>query len=108
MSDLVKRRSRRGFLGLIAAGSAAAAFPVAARARPATSKKRPAGPAPGASPAGPHGSTGVPLAVAEGIRRQKAAVSQSLQALRDYPLPPGSEPAFGFAPRRPRKKAGAP
>jgi hypothetical protein len=108
MDDLAKRRSRRGFLGLIAAGSAAAAIPAAALARPVTPKKRPAKPAPGASPAGPRGDAGVPPAVAEGIRRQKAAVGQSLQVLRDFPLPPGSEPAFVFAPRRTRRKAGTP
>jgi hypothetical protein len=28
--------------------------------------------------------------------------------VRDYPLPPGSEPAFVFAPLRSRKNAGTP
>jgi hypothetical protein len=110
MSDLMKR-SRRRFLGLIAAGSAAAATPAAALALAVTPKRKPAKPAPGASgakPAGPHEGAGVPPAVAEEIHRQKAAVEQSLQALRDCPLPPGSEPAFVFAPLRPRKSAGTP
>ena len=107
MSDHMKR-SRRRFLGLIAAGSAAAVTPAAALARAVTPGRKPAKPAPGAKPAGPSESAGVPPAVAEEIRRQKAALEQSLQALRDYPLPPGSEPAFLFAPLRPRKNAGAP
>jgi hypothetical protein len=111
MSDLTKR-SRRRFLGLIAAGSAAAATtPVATLAHAVTPKKKPAKPAPGApgaKPPGPHEDTGVPPAVAGEIRKQKALVEQSLKALRDYPLPSGSEPAFVFVPLRPRKKAGAP
>jgi len=105
MSDLVKR-SRRRFLGLIAAGSAAAAAsPAAALARAVTPKKKPAKPAPGAAGTKP---SGAPPAVAGEIRRQKAALEQSLQALRDCPLPPGSEPAFLFAPLRPRKDADQP
>jgi hypothetical protein len=111
MSDLVER-SRRRFLGLVAAGSAAAAAaPAAALARAVTPKKKPAKPAPGAAgakPAGPRAGLGAPPAVAEEIRRQKIALEQSLHALRDYPLPPGSEPAFRFAPFRPRKDAGTP
>lgn len=110
MSDLSKR-SRRRFIGLIAAGSAAAAAaatPAAALAHAVAPKQKPAKPAPGAKPAGPREGAGVPPAVAEEIRKQKAALEQSLQALRDYPLPPGSEPAFIFAPLRPRKTAGTP
>ena len=111
MSDSVKR-SRRSFLRWIAAGSAAAATtPAAALARAVTPKKRPARPAPGAPgarPAVPRDDSGVPPAVAEEIRRQKAAVEQSLRAVRDYPLPPGSAPAFVFTPLGSRKDAGAP
>ena len=106
------KRSRRRFLRLITAGSAAAAAaPAAALARAVTAEKKPAKPAPdtpGAKPAGPRDGAGVPPALAEEIRKQKAVVEQSLQAVRDYPLPPGSEPAFVFAPLRPRKNAGAP
>ena len=100
-------RSRRRFLGLVAAGSAAAAAaPAAALARAVTPKK-PAKPAPGTAGTKRAGA-GVPPAVAEEIRKQKIALEQSLHALRDYPLPPGSEPAFLFAPFRPRKDAGTP
>jgi hypothetical protein len=106
------KRSRRRFLRLIAAGSAAAAAtPAATLARAVTPKKRPAKPAPGApgaEPPGPRDAAGVPPALAEEIRKQKAALEQSLQAVRDYPLPPGSEPAFVFAPLRSRKNAGTP
>ncbi len=111
MSDPTKR-SRRRFLGLIAAGSAAAAAtPAAALAQAVAPRKRPANPAPGSPGArrvGAHEGAGVPPAVAEEIRRQKAAVEQSLRTLRDFPLPSGSEPAFVFAPLRPGKDAGTP
>lgn len=110
MSDPPKR-SRRRFLGLIAAGSAAATTPAAALAHAVAPKRRPAQPAPdtpAAKPAGPHDGAGVPPAVAEEIRKQKAALEQSLQAIRDYPLPPGSAPAFVFAPFRPRRNPETP
>ncbi len=100
----VGKRSRRRFLGLIAAGSAAAAAaPASALARVVTPKKKPARPGPG-----PRGGAGVTPAVAEEIRRQKAMVEQALRVVRDYPLPPGSEPAFVFAPLRAWKKGGQP
>jgi hypothetical protein len=103
------KRSRRGFIGLIAAGSAAAAaIPAAALAHAVASKKKPAKPAPGAKPADQREGADVPPAVAEEIRKQKAALEQSLKVIRDYPLPTGSEPAFVFAPLRPRKNAGTP
>jgi hypothetical protein len=109
MSDLMKR-SRRRFLRLMAAGSAAAAAtPAAALAHAVTPKRKPAKPAPGAAgarPAGPRDDAGVPPAVAEEIRRQKAVAEQSHRVVRDHPLPPGSEPSFGFVPLGPRKKAG--
>jgi hypothetical protein len=108
MSDHMKR-SRRRFLGLIAAGTAAAAaIPAAALAHAVTPKQKPAKPATGAKPAGPRDGAAAPPAAAEEIRKQKAALAQSLQALRDYPLPSGSGPAFLFAPLRPRRNAGTP
>jgi len=98
------KRSRRRFLRLIAAGSAAAAAtPASALARVVTPKKKPARPAPG-----PRDGAGVPPAVAEEIRRQKTVVEQALRVVRDCPLPPGSEPAFVFAPLRARKRTGPP
>jgi hypothetical protein len=106
------KRSRRRFLGLLAAGSAAAAAtPAAALARVVTPRKKAAGPAPGAASAQPAGQStgpGVSSALAEEIRKQKATIEQALKAVRDYPLPPGSEPACFFAPFGPRKKADAP
>jgi hypothetical protein len=101
------KSSRRRFLRLLAAGSAAtAATPAAALARAAKPKgaKPPASPRPAPPPPVP----AVPPAVAEEIRKQKALVEQAVRAVRDYPLPPGSEPAFVFAPLRPRKRAGTP
>ena len=111
MSALLKR-SRRRFLGLLAAGWATtAAGPAAALARAVTPKKKPATPAPGAGrakPAVPPPGADVPPAVAEEIRKQKALVEQSLKVVRDHPLPPGSEPAFRFVALGQRRKAGTP
>ena len=102
------KSSRRSFLRLLAAGSAAtAATPAAALARAATPKRKRAKPAAGAAGARP-AALAVPPELAEEIRKQKALVEQALKAVRDYPLLPGSEPAFVFAPLRPRKKAGTP
>ena len=101
------KSSRRRFLRLLAAGSAAtAATPAATLARAAKPKtaKPPAGTRPAATAPAP----AVPPAVTEEIRKQKALVEQSVRAVRDYPLPPGSEPAFVFAPLRPRRRPGTP
>ena len=102
------KRSRRRFLRLLAAGSAVVlAAPGARVARAAAPAKKgskrgttraaigAAKPAPAAAP---------PPAVAEEIRKQQTQVAQTLKILRDYPLPPGSEPAVVFAPIRPRRK----
>jgi hypothetical protein len=100
------KRSRRRFLRLLAAGSAAAAAaPLAAvtSAAPAARGTKRA-PAPAARGAGkPGAGRAVPPVMAEEIRKQKANVEQALKAVRDYRLPPGSEPAFVFAPLQARK-----
>ncbi len=99
------KSSRRSFLRLLAAGSAAtAATPAAALARAARKPK----PAPASRPAAPPAGPALPPAVAGEIRRQQAMLEQTLQAVRRHPLPPGSEPAFVFAPLRSRRKADAP
>jgi len=103
------RPSRRRFLRLLAAGSAAAAAtPAATLARAAAPRKPPAAAAakPAPPPAGAVSDRSTVLA--EGIRRQKAAVEDSLRTLRAWPLPPGSEPGFVFAPLKPRRRPGSP
>ncbi len=94
--------SRRRFLRLMAAGSAAAvAGPVAAATRTKKPIRKTAAPAPTtlAGKAAPP-----PATVAEEIRRQKTSLDKSLKTLRDYPLPAGSEPAFTFVPLKARRK----
>src|SRR5512143_4053553 len=90
--------SRRRFLRLVAAGSAAAvAGPVAAAVRKAPPAKKPAP----AKPAAAAPAT----TLAEELRKQKASLEQSLKALRDYPLPAGGgEPGFTFVPLKARRK----
>jgi hypothetical protein len=101
------KRSRRRFLTLLAAGSAAAVTtPVADLASAAAPRKRATPPKTASE--GREADAGRPPAVADEIRKQKAVVEQSLKAVRDYPLPPGSEPAFVFAPLKPRKPTDAP
>jgi hypothetical protein len=101
------RSSRRKFLTLVAAASAAvAARPAASlaanapapKAKPAPAKK----PATAAAPALPADPK-----LREGIAQQQRDLAKALKTLRDYPLEPGSDPAFVFAPvraARPRSK----
>ncbi len=91
--------SRRRFLRLVAAGSAAVvAGPVAAAVKKAPRAKRPV-------PAKPAAAAAAPPTLAEEIRKQKASLEQSLKALRDYPLPAGGgEPGFTFVPLKARRK----
>jgi hypothetical protein len=98
------KRSRRTFLRLLAVGSAAAATSATPLARAVTPKRRPTAarepkPAPAAT---------VPAAFAEEIRKQKELVEQALKAVREVRLPPGSDPAFVFAPLTARGKRSQP
>ncbi len=94
--------SRRRFLRLMAAGSAAAvAGPVATAAGATRPVRKTATPAP-ATTTGK--ASPPPVAVADEIHRQKTALEKSLKTLRDYPLPAGSEPAFTFVPLKARRK----
>jgi len=45
------------------------------------------------------------VAIEKGIAEQKTFLAQQLRVIRDYPLPPGSNPAFVFAPLAPRRRA---
>lgn len=84
------KRSRRRFLKLLAAGSAAAAV------RPAVAL---AAPAPAPRPArAPEHAAGPPPALRAEIERQQRDLEKTLKTLRDYPLEPGSDPAFVFTP----------
>lgn len=102
------RSSRRKFLTLVAAASAAVATrpaaSLAANAKPAAKAK----PAPAKNPAA---ATAPALPadpkLREGIAQQQRDLAKALKALRDYSLEPGSDPAFVFAPvraARPRSK----
>ena len=98
-------RSRRNFLRMIAAGTAAVA------ARPARSLASTVTAAPAKKPAakpGPHapGSNAAakpaapPAALRKGIEQQQHDLDKALKTLRDYPLLAGSNPAFGFEVKR--------
>jgi anaerobic selenocysteine-containing dehydrogenase len=86
-------KSRRQFLKLVAAGSAAALTGSSQRSLAATAVKaarraaRPAAPPP------------APTAAARAeIRKQKEQTAEALKTIRDYPLPTGSPMAFVFQP----------
>lgn len=79
------RVTRRRFLGLVAAGSAGAL------ARPLEAAE-PAAPA----PSRPAKKPAIPPEVAAEIKNQKDYLSRTLGVIRDFELPPGSEPAFTF------------
>jgi hypothetical protein len=95
-------RSRRRFLELLAAGSAAAlARPVAALAEPA---KPPAPPAAAAAPAAPAAKPASrDRASPAEIEKQKRDLAATLKAIRDFELPPGSDPSFVFVALRSRR-----
>jgi len=101
------KRSRRTFLRLLAVGSAAAATSATPLARAVTPKRRPtAAREPKPAPAPPAAT--VPAVFAEEIRKQKELVEQALKAVREVRLPPGSDPAFVFAPLTARGKRSQP
>lgn len=96
------KNSRRRFLKLLAAGSAAvatrhvAALAAPAGATPPRRARRPAHPAPPSAPT---------AALRAEIERQQRDLAKTLQTLRDYPLEPGSDPAFVLAPMRAERKS---
>ena len=97
------KRSRRSFLKILAAGSAAVATRPAAGLAATRARH-----APTAKPAAPaHATAAPPAALRAEIERQKKDLDKILQTLREFPLPPGSSPAFVFRPLR-ATRAGTP
>jgi len=89
-------RSRRRFLELLAAGSAAVlARPVAALASPV----KPAAPAAARAARPARHDRASPAE----IEKQKRDLAATLKAIRDFELPPGSDPSFVFVPLRRRR-----
>jgi len=84
--------SRRRFLKLTAAGAAAMMIGSLESARRATAEGRNADHSGGARP---------PEIEAE-IEKQKGYVAKTLETIRAYELPAGSNPGFVFAPLSPR------
>jgi len=83
------KKTRRQFLKLVAAGSAAAMTGASRRSLAAGAVRaaaRHAAPPPGTD------------TVRAEIRKQKLQTAQSLKVIRDYPLPAGSPMAFVFKP----------
>ena len=98
-------KSRREFLKLAAAGSAAASHGSAGRALATTAAKSgAAGKSAGAKHAGPGGHAGArPAAIEAEIEKQKKSTADTLKTIRDRELLPGAPLAFVF---KPLKKSG--
>lgn len=97
--------SRRRFLALVAAGATASATGAAAATDPAPAasakkaKSRKSAKPPVYAPPPPPSA-----AIARGIRQQKEWTEGSIETLRAYELPPGSEQAFAFRPMPMKKR----
>jgi hypothetical protein len=91
------RNSRRRFLKLLAAGSAGLAARPAATLAADTRARRPAR-QPGGAARAP--AAVPPAALRAEIERQQRDLEKTLKTLRDYPLEPGSDPAFVLTPLR--------
>ena len=85
--------SRRRFVALMAAGSAAVITKPAEAAAAVARRK----PAVGAGPA-------MSAATAKELARQKKSTLDTLKTIRDHAMPPGTEPAFVFRALRPARK----
>ena len=114
-------RSRREFMRLLAAGSAAvlgspvvmtnanAAEKPAARSAGAAASRRSAAAAPTATRSErARREPGARPALPEEIEKQKKYLADALKVIRDFPLPPGSPMAFAFRalPRRGSRRTG--
>jgi len=98
--------SRRRFLTLVTAGSAAllaGAAPVRAQTK---TRPRATGKTANRPRAAGKGAAVRPRAVEAEIASQKAYVTRALRAVRGYALPAGSEMGFAFRPLAPRKRKG--
>jgi hypothetical protein len=91
--------SRRRFVTLLAAGSAALIAPGGAIAAAPAAARRPARPAATAS-------AGLSQADRKELIRQQAAARATVEVIRKHPMPPGTEMASIFKPLRSRRGNG--
>ena len=92
-------RSRRDFIKLVAAGSAAASLGRGTRALAATAAKSAPAKHAGAGKSAPARSA----AISAELDKQKKSTADTLKTLRDHELSPSAPLAFVFKPLRPRK-----
>ena len=102
--------SRRRFMRLLAAGTAAAlasprmsAAGTEAKKPVAGAKPRGAAPDTGRMTRARSGEPGTRPALPEEIEKQKKSLADSLKTIRDYSLPPGSPASFVFRPLQARR-----
>ncbi len=94
--------SRRRFVTLMAAGSAALLATPALTAADDTRRKGTS--TPSAKPAPPAPVPAEASKSAKELARQRAGTLTTLKVVRDYPLPPGGDLPVVFRPQRPRAK----
>jgi len=92
--------TRRGFVTLVAAGSAALLARPGLAEEVAPARKKGAS-APAAKPVPPPPP---PSAAEKEFERQRAGTLSTLKTLREYPLPPGGDLPVVFRPQRARKR----
>jgi hypothetical protein len=91
--------SRRRFLQLIAAGTAASVIAPAGALAVTTARKPAVKPRPVAPPKSEPVAPKTPSdAIAAEVEKQKGYVAEALKGIRAFTLPPGTEPAFVFTP----------
>ena len=92
--------TRRGFVTMVAAGSAVLlARPALAAAATGTRHKQTSAPAHKPLPPAP-----APSAAQKEFDRQRAGTLATLKTLREYPLPPGGDLPMVFRPQRTHKR----
>jgi hypothetical protein len=92
--------TRRGFVTLVAAGSAALLARPGLAEEAAPARKKGAS-APAAKPVSPPPP---PSAAEKEFERQRTGTLSTLKTLREYPLPPGGDLPVVFRPQRARKR----
>lgn len=97
--------TRRGFVTMVAAGSAVLlARPELAAAAAGTHRKKPAPPAERPGTSGAPAAAAAPSASQKEFDRQRAGTLATLKTLREHALPPGGDLPVVFRPQRSHKK----
>jgi len=98
--------SRRRFVTLVAAGSAALLAPSGVAAPAPTARHKRPGATAGKSQSHAAAPAPPPTPAQKEFDRQRAGTLTTLKTLREFPLPPGGDLPVVFRPQRARKREG--